>query len=155
MFRNAAKDSYHKSRSHTNFSPTEAAMTFCSQRTARLWKLITSHLLLDTVLLFALATSLGGCKTQTDVRWINRNQSFVLDGRELAKLQDKAFTGDGKSAFEIFLHYSWGLHDKKRGEPWLRLASKLGSPDAKNYLDQFRIAQPSEYARFTRGRTLP
>jgi hypothetical protein len=107
-----------------------------------------------TVLCFTSLAGVVNC-AQPDVRWVNRNQIFVLNERELAKRKYEALAGNSKAAFEVFLHYSLGLHDHKHGEPWLRLANKLGSPDAKSHLVQFRIAQPSEYARFKREKTLP
>ena len=102
-----------------------------------------------------LAGAMVSCETSDDITWINRNQAFILRSQELQRLEDKARNGNAKAAFEVFLHYSWGLHDERRGDPWLRLANQLHSPDAKNYLIQLRIAQPSMYERFMKDKTLP
>jgi hypothetical protein len=98
---------------------------------------------------------LTGCASSQDITYIDRNADLRLSDKELISAKKKAFAGNGNSAFEVFVHYSAGLHDHKRGDPWLRLALKNGSSTARDYAKQWQIAQPTDYARFRKERTVP
>jgi hypothetical protein len=78
-----------------------------------------------------------------------------LSDKELIAAKRKAFAGDGNAAFEVFVHYAFGFHDHKHADPWLRLALKNGSSSARDHAKQWQIAQPTEYARFEKEKTLP
>jgi hypothetical protein len=98
---------------------------------------------------------LWSCKSPDVITYINRNSTFILTAETLAATKNKALRGDSTAAFEVFAHYSWGLRDDRKGEPWLRLADRLRNRMAKDYLEQWRIAQPSKYAKFKKEETLP
>ena len=49
---------------------------------------------------------------------------------EVVRLTKRANAGDSEAAFKLFLHYDIGLRDPKRGNYWLKLAARLGSPEA-------------------------
>jgi hypothetical protein len=85
----------------------------------------------------------------------DRNADLVLPPKQVAALKQKAFAGDGAAAYRLFMHYSVGHVDRHQGEQWLRLAIRLGDKDAKKAAQEWRIAQPSDYARFERDHTLP
>jgi hypothetical protein len=128
-----------------------------AERSARChaMKAFTNHSLLMVLLFLTLVAISNGCQPQTNVVLINQNQAFVLNEKDLVRRKVSAFAGNSKAAFEVYLHYGWGLHDHEQGDPWLRLAYKLGSADAKAHLKQWKIAQPSDYARFIKGKRLP
>src|SRR5947209_8787964 len=98
---------------------------------------------------------LTGCAPSADIKYIDRDAAFRLSGKELISAKKKAFAGDGNAAFQVFFHYGIGMRDGKRAESWLRLALKNGSSAARDYAKQYRIAQPTDYARFMKERTLP
>ncbi len=75
--------------------------------------------------------------------------------QELALLKKHALAGDKEAAWIVFLHYSLGLRKGAQAEPWLRLADKLGNPNAKKYLEQWRIAQPTQYVKYKKDGKLP
>jgi len=104
-----------------------------------------------TVFLFALSS----CSSRPDVAYIDRDASLRISDKELASAKKKALGGDGKEAFAIFVHYAFGLDDHKHADPWLRLALKNGNATARDHAKQWQIAQPSEYARFAKEKTLP
>ncbi len=112
-------------------------------------------LILTSVLLVVPMAPSGYSAQPEEITRIYRNQEFLLTKPALVKLKRKALAGDPKASFEVFTHYSWGLRDDAKAEPWLRLSDKLGSHDAKSWLKQWRIAQPSKYARYKKGKKLP
>src|SRR5438132_9513782 len=110
----------------------------------------TSRFLRVVPLAVSCSMGLWGCKSPDVITYLNRNATFVLTSQTLAVTKNKALRGDSNAAFEVFLHYSWGLADDRKGQPWLRLALKNGSSTARDYAKQWQIAQPTDYARFTK-----
>jgi hypothetical protein len=104
-------------------------------------------------LIVVAATACFTCSALTAGR--DRNADLVLPPKQVAALKQKAFAGDGAAAYRLFMHYSVGHVDAHQGELWLRLAIRLGDKNAKKYAQQWRMAQPSDYARFERDHTLP
>ena len=107
------------------------------------------------VLTVALAATLNVSCTTPLARALPMNSDLILSDAKVVALKKEAFAGDGDAAYALFIHYSWGRRDDALGEPWLRFADRLGSQRAKMYLHQWRIAQPSDYARFRTEKQLP
>lgn len=69
---------------------------------------------------------------------ISGAQSFLLSSDEVRRMTELAQGGDSQAAFQLYMHYSFGLDEQKKGEVWLRKAAALGHPLAKQHLDVFR-----------------
>jgi ADP-heptose:LPS heptosyltransferase len=85
----------------------------------------------------------------------HRDSSWQKSPHELALLKNEALTGNKEAAWAVFLHYTLGLRKHAEAEQWLRLADKLGSPNAKKYLNEMKTAEPTQYAKYKKNGKLP
>ena len=103
----------------------------------------------------AVALILAACTAGHIERLPYRDASLILPREQVVAFKKRAWQGDGEAAYELFWHYSWGLKDDARGEPWLRLANRLGSSSAKRYIAEWRRQQPEQCLKFERQHKLP
>jgi hypothetical protein len=92
--------------------------------------------LIDALILVPLAAgTLSNCSSQPSANSSHRDSNFIKSPTEIAALEKKAASGDGKAAWDLFGHYGLGLRDEAKAEPWLQRAAQLGNPKAKRYIE--------------------
>jgi len=74
----------------------------------------------------------------------SRNADLELPRTEVTILRENALAGDKQAAWTLFLHYGLGLNREKEAEYWLKLAAKLGSDNAREYIIDRKAALGKE-----------
>jgi hypothetical protein len=73
-----------------------------------------------------------------------RSYPFYKTENELQLLRMAAISGDGESAYSIYLHYSMAMGSEDAANEWLKMAAMLGSTNATRISDlegRYKAAQ--------------
>ena len=93
----------------------------------------------------AVAALQEGCASEhRAVRAGHRDSVFIKPDPELARLKHRAVQGDGAAAYDVALHYEFGIRDRGLAQEWFRIADALGERRAAGWLrvSKSRIGLP-------------